>query len=464
MNLIVAYIKNNYGIGYNNNLLFYLKKDLEYFKKITKGSNQKLNVLIMGYNTWDSIPNRFKPLYGRINIVLTSKKIENKNNLYYFNNWGDIYNWLDNNKNKYNEVFGIGGESIYNKLLEDGKVNKIYATEINYNKEKEISKYFPKFKENYNFKEISSEEYFEKIDNENIKIENKIYEKIYYENNYLDLLTKILNEGLEKDSRNSKTLSLFGEKLEFDLEKEFPLLTTKKVYWKGIVEELIWFLNAETDSKLLSDKKVKIWDGNSSREYLDSIGLNNYDEGDCGPIYGFQWRHFNAQYRGTDADYNNWGVDQLQECIDLIKNNPNSRRIIMSGWNPCQLKEMALPPCHVLYQWYVDKYDRLSVQMYQRSGDMFLGVPFNIASTSLLTNLIAKITDKKLGKLSIVIGDAQIYEDHIDAVKQQLERKPLYLPKLNIKCKKNNIEEYSMNDLELINYIYHKPIKAKMVV
>ena len=464
MNLIVAYIKNNYGIGYNNQLLFTLKKDLEYFKNITKGSNNKKNVLIMGYNTWDSIPNKFKPLYGRINIVLTSKKLENKNNLYYFNNWDQIYKWLEDNKDNYNEVFGIGGESIYNKMLEDGKVNKIYATEINYTKDKNVDKYFPNFKDNYNFKEISNEEYIDKIDNDNIKIENKVYEKVYYEYNYIDLLRKIMNEGLEKESRNSKTLSLFGEKLEFDLEKEFPLLTTKKVYWKGIVKELLWFLNAETDSKLLSDKGVHIWDGNSSREYLNSIGLNDYDEGDCGPIYGFQWRHFNAKYRGPHANYNNWGIDQLKECIELIKNDPNSRRIIMTGWNPCQLKEMALPPCHVLYQWYVDKYDRLSVQMYQRSGDMFLGVPFNIASTALLTNLIAKITDKKLGKLNIVIGDAHIYEDHIDAVKKQLDRKPYYMPQLNIKCKKDNIENYIEDDIELVNYKFHKGIKAKMVV
>ena len=193
------------------------------------------------------------------------------------------------------------------------------------------------------------------------------------------------------------------------------------------------FLKRIQIPKDLEKAGVRIWQGNSTREYLDSIGLNDYAEGECGPIYGFQWRHFNAKYEGCDADYTGKGVDQLGEIIRLIREEPNSRRMFMSGWNPTQMKEMALPPCHVSYQFYVqDGY--LSCQMYQRSGDMFLGVPFNIGSTALLTYMLAHHTGLKPKKIVIVIGDAHIYEQHIDAVNTQLMREPMEFPTLKINC------------------------------
>jgi thymidylate synthase len=283
------------------------------------------------------------------------------------------------------------------------------------------------------------------------------------ENKYLDVLREILNNGTLRKTRNSNTLSLFSVKLDFDIKNSFPLLTTKKVYWKGVVEELLWFIRGDTNSKHLEEVKVGIWKGNSSREFLDKVGLDDYEEGDCGPIYGFQWRYFNSDYKGCNYNYNGTGIDQLQNCIDLINNDPFSRRIFMSAWNPIQLKKMCLPPCHVSYQFYVSNDNGLSCILYQRSGDMFLGIPFNIASVSLLVYILAYITGKTPDKISLVIGDAHIYEDHIEQVKEQLNRTTYNFPKLNIKHKKSNINEYTFEDFELIDYKCHPIIKAPMI-
>jgi thymidylate synthase len=281
---------------------------------------------------------------------------------------------------------------------------------------------------------------------------------------YLNGLKEILQNGLWRETRNSKTLSLFSLKLDFDISESFPLITTKKMFFKGIIEELLWFIKGETNSKKLEEKCVNIWKGNSSREFLDNVGLVNYEEGDCGPIYGYQWRHFNAPYMGCNENYDYKGIDQLQDCIDQIKNNPTSRRIFMSGWNPCQIKEMCLPPCHVSYQFYVSNDNKLSCILYQRSGDLFLGIPFNIASVSLLVYIISNMTNKTPGKITLMIGDAHIYENHIEQVKIQLERKPYNFPKLVIKNKYDNINDYKYEDFEIVDYTYHSTIKANMIV
>jgi len=287
------------------------------------------------------------------------------------------------------------------------------------------------------------------------------------ETGYLNILKNILENGNKKVGRNGNILSLFGERLEFDIKDQFPLLTTKKMFWKGVVGELLWFLNANTNSKILEKNGVRIWKGNSTREYLDSIGLNKYDEGDCGPIYGFQWRNFNGTYCGPEKNYleTGNGVDQLNEILRLIREEPNSRRIFMSGWNPSQMGEMALPPCHVSYQFYVQN-GMLSCQMYQRSGDMFLGVPFNIGSTALLTYIIAHLTNLKPNKIIIIIGDAHIYEEHIDAVKIQLNRTPKQFCKLLISERENikNPEDFTKNDFKIKDYKSDERIPAKMII
>jgi len=284
------------------------------------------------------------------------------------------------------------------------------------------------------------------------------------EESYLNLLKDILENGELRNTRNSVTISDFSKKIDIDISESFPLLTTKKMYWKGICSELLWFIHGKTDSKILENNDVNIWKGNSSREFLNSVGLNNYKEGDIGPMYGFQWRHFNAEYKGCESNYDGEGYDQLQDCINLIKNNPSSRRIFMSAWNPTVLKKSVLAPCHLSYQFYVSKDNYLSCILYQRSADTFLGLPFNIASVSLLVYILANMTDKKPGRISIIIGDAHIYEEHIKAVKIQLERAPFPFPQLRIKNKHNNINDYVYEDFEIINYQCHPIIKAKMIV
>ena len=218
--------------------------------------------------------------------------------------------------------------------------------------------------------------------------------------------------------------------MRYDLNESFPVLTTKDVFWRGVAEELIWFINGHTNAKLLSDKKIKIWDGNASREFLDNLGFLEREEWDLGPVYGFQWRHFGAAYESMRDDYTGQGVDQLVQVINTIKTNPTSRRIVMTAWNPSAIKDMALPPCHILAQFYVtgDKKPRLSCQMYQRSCDLGLGIPFNIASYALMTCLLAQVCGLERGEFIHTLGDAHVYSNHIDPLKEQLERMPHPFP------------------------------------
>ena len=287
------------------------------------------------------------------------------------------------------------------------------------------------------------------------------------ETGYLEALQLILESGERRTTRNSITISKFSVKLDFDIRSSFPLLTTKKMYWKGVVYELLWFLRGDTNSKHLEEKNVNIWKGNSNRVFLDEHGLEYYEEGDCGPIYGFQWRHFGAVYTGMHTDYRGKGIDQLQNCIDQLKNDPFSRRIFMSAWNPIQLEDMCLPPCHVSYQFYVSQEKELSCILYQRSGDMFLGIPFNIASASLLIYILAYHTGLKPGFLTIHIGDAHIYENHIPAVKTQIERKTFSFPTLQVSKRRleslPTIEDYTFEDFILENYHCHGTLTAEMI-
>lgn len=269
---------------------------------------------------------------------------------------------------------------------------------------------------------------------------------------YFNAMNQILSEGELRETRNAQTISKFGLNLEFDISESFPLLTTKQMYWKGIVHELLWFIRGSTNSKELEELGVNIWKGNSSREFLDSIGLSTYPEGECGPIYGHQWRNFNSQ-----------GYDQLTDVIQQIKTDPTSRRIFMSGWNPVQMKQMCLPPCHVSYQFYVSSKCELSCQLYMRSADGFLGLPFNIASSALLTYMIAAVTGTRPSKLLICIGDAHIYTSHIEQIKSQMKRIPLSSPQVKIHGDHTNIDNIKYEDIELQSYQSHGKLLAPMI-
>ncbi|XP_039294718.1 thymidylate synthase [Nilaparvata lugens] len=282
---------------------------------------------------------------------------------------------------------------------------------------------------------------------------------------YLNLVQKVLDSGYKKmDRTGTGTLSLFGAQMRFSLKNGvFPLLTTKRVYWKGIVEELLWFIKGSTNAKELSEKGVHIWDGNSSREYLDSLGFTDRVEGDLGPVYGFQWRHFGAEYKDMFTDYRSQGVDQLRDVITKITTNPDDRRIIMCAWNASDLTKMALPPCHCLVQFYVAG-NQLSCQMYQRSADMGLGVPFNIASYSLLTYMIAHVTGLEPGEFVHTIGDCHVYLNHVDALKVQLQREPRQFPQLKINRTVTDIEDFKFDDFELVDYKPYPKIDMQMAV
>lgn len=282
---------------------------------------------------------------------------------------------------------------------------------------------------------------------------------------YFKLINHVLSNGEERiDRTGTGTLSCFGYQMRFDLTKGFPLITSKRVFFRGVVEELLWILRGNTNANDLNAKGVKIWNANGTKEFLEKNGLE-YEEGHLGPVYGHQWRHFNAKYVNANTDYNGQGIDQIKEIIELIKYNPESRRIILSGWNPCQNKEMALPPCHTLCQFYVNTSNKtLSCQLYQRSGDVGLGVPFNIASYALLTHIIAKMTDLEPKEFIHVLGDAHIYLNHKDILTEQLKNETYKSPRLIVKEKKSKIEEYTYEDFDLTDYKYSPSINMSMAV
>ena len=291
---------------------------------------------------------------------------------------------------------------------------------------------------------------------------------IHPEKQYLELVKNVLTNGTLKKGRNGFTKTLFGTQMRYPLyNNTLPLLTTKKVAWKTCLRELLWFVKGETDNNILRKQKVHIWDGNATRDFLESRGLDHYNEGDLGPIYGHQWRHFNAKYEDSATDYSGKGIDQLQFIIDALQGNhptetKNSRRLLVSAWNPCQLDEMALPPCHVLFQFFVNEKDELSCSLYQRSGDIGLGVPFNIASYSFLTHLIAHHCGLKTGEFIHTIGDCHIYDDHFDALEEQTKREPHEFPSLIIKRDHENIDDYTEYDFVVENYRYHDKIHMEM--
>lgn len=289
---------------------------------------------------------------------------------------------------------------------------------------------------------------------------------------YLDLCRMILEKGTKKEDRTGTgTISYFGCQTRYDLNEGFPLLTTKKVHLKSIIHELLWFISGETNIRPLCLNNVKIWNewpfekykqsedyqGETLEEYVEKV-VNDEEfakkHADLGPVYGKQWRAFGIE---------NFEVDQLQKIIDEIKSNPNSRRLILVAWNPLVIDQMALPPCHMMFQFYVAD-GKLSCMLYQRSADIFLGVPFNIASYALLTMMVAHVTGLELGEFVHTMGDAHIYLNHIDQINLQLSREPRPLPKMKILRKVENINDFKFEDFELTDYNPHGRIKGKVAV
>lgn len=456
-------IKNN-AFGYKNGLPWKkIKKDLDFFKNTTINfnKNENLNLVLMGRKTFESLGFYLK---SRTNIVVSKedRNLEINNNLQFIPNLN--MSSLKYLQNKYNpgSLFFIGGAEIIKESTKyidgymmtringDFEYDRSISFDENVNNEfvKKVSKtYFcPNNSTTFDF--VIGDKHFNEIF-------KKLNLEIHEEYQYLKLIKKVLDTGF----KDNNTYSLHGVQMKFDLQQSFPLLTTKKMYWKGIVEELLWFLKGHTSNKLLVENGVNFWTPNAIKKNY------NNDIDDLGPVYGFQWRHFGAEYKGKNIKYQD-GVDQLQYVINELKHNPTSRRIIMTSWNPCDISKMSLPPCHILVQFLV-RDNKLDTILYQRSGDLGLGIPFNISSYSLLTYILCNICNLSPGTFTHFIGDCHIYNDHKDALLEQYSRLPYPFPLVNIKKKLSNIDDISnlsYNDIQLNHYNYHKHIYMSLIV
>ncbi|CAM9610379.1 unnamed protein product, partial [Laminaria digitata] len=492
--VIVAATAGSLGIGKNGKLPWRLAADMAYFKRCTStptttttthnsssSSSSQVNAVIMGRKTWQSIPDRFRPLQGRRNVVLSRNPKAREDlllpeDVLVAGSLAEALTLLalPPHSTEVDKVFVIGGGSVYAEAVASELCEKVLLTSVRAGdgRFEDCDVHFPALQpeafkltkkgEDQEEKgvQFSFDEYNSVLhsaaaaagaaaaaagasaatgastgsgipspadsNKENgangsanhegsttataaapttaatpspppasaitaAAAEQEEGEGNEEEMQYLRLVEDILDNGVRRGDRTGTgTLSKFGVQMRFSLRQDrFPLLTTKRVFWRGVAEELLWFVAGCTNANVLKDRGIHIWDGNGSREFLDGLGLTEREEGDLGPVYGFQWRHFGADYTDMHADYTGKGVDQLAECIEKIKTNPEDRRIVLSAWNPKDLGKMALPPCHMFCQFYVAN-GELSCQMYQRSADMGLGVPFNIASYALLTRLVAQ--------------------------------------------------------------------------
>lgn len=368
---IVA-VDQNFGIAKNGFIPWDVPEDMEYFRNMTTSvKNPKLkNAVIMGRKTWETIPLKFRPLKNRFNIVVSNTATQNDGslgNVVFCKNIQDAVMYA---KYSYVEtIFVIGGRQIYDLFFEARLVNTIVINQFNENYQCDLQ--FTFNTNDYDLVDTSHGEMKDINTNKNIGVTKFVYNKKvnWEEKQYLDMLSKILysDEHSFRETRNARTYSCFGGSLRFDLSKSFPLLTTKKMFMRGIFEELKFFLLGQTNTKILEQKGVNIWKGNTSREFLDKVGLHHLDEGDMGPLYGFQLRHYGGEYSGYSSDYTNVGYDQLANVLHLLKNDKYSRRIMMTTFNPAQISQAPLPPCHgIVIQFGIEGTNKLSCHMYQR--------------------------------------------------------------------------------------------------
>lgn len=474
--LIVACDTKN-GIGKDNDIPWKLTKELKYFKQITTHSNNQLlkNVVIMGRKTWESIPIKYKPLPNRINIVLTSKaeNFTNTNDLFYSKSITDCIELIKTIENvNMDNIFVIGGGTIYKTFLENYAIQKIYLTEVYQNFD--CDTYFPEIPDKFKLGTVSKF-----IEDNGIYYRNIVYYNAtnfmydtFWKNNeeqqYLDCMKRILKTGCEKlDRTNVGIFYTFGEMFKYDLSDTFPALTTRRQFLRGIFEELQFYISGKTDNKNLNDKNVNIWNGNTTREFLDSRGLTHYPEGDMGETYGFNFRHYGAEYKTCKEDYSGQGFDQIEYILNLIKTDPTSRRIIIDIWNGSTINKSALPPCLCKYQFNVNiETKTLDLMIYLRSSDFFLANNWNVCTGAFFVHMICNLKDIDLtpGILTVVTGDTHIYKTHLEQATLNLERIPRPFPKLVIKNKKEKLEDFKFEDMKILGYKPYKSISADMAV
>jgi len=476
LNLIVAYDRRNGGIGNDDGLLWQLRGDLKNFRETTRDS-----IVVMGRKTWDTIPDKFKPLPGRVNIILSSKAEElrtgplfnDSNSTYAFSSMDELVNCYLKNTTK--PIFIIGGASIYNQVLEEYQqhIDTIYTTEVyNVPKSIEYTSFFPNKRLSELFKRESvsefrrgeGDDYWYRFVNwtrdggwENLE-----------ELSYLNVLERLAQIPDTRGNRTAvSTRSLFGFMWKYDLTDTFPLLTTRRQFTRAVFEELMFYLSGKTDNNILTDKNIHIWDGNTTREFLDKRGLQRYPEGDMGETYGFNIRHFGGEYKDCKADYKGVGYDQLDNLVNLLKTDPTSRRMIITLWNPATLHNAALPSCLYLYQFYVNlEKKQLNVMINLRSSDYYLANNWNVCTGAFFVHMLCNLKgiDLTPGELTIVTGDTHIYENHMEAITECLTREPRPYPKLVVKREVENICDFTFDDMEIIGYHPYPNISVDMVV
>ncbi len=472
---IVLACDESYGIGKDGNLPWKIREDMQFFKELTSQPN---TALLIGRCTADSFT---KPLPNRINVVISSntqyRRTEN------FKVFTTIDLALVTLSEEVEKIFIIGGAQLAEEAIKHPRCRTVYLNKIhkNYNCDVSLScKFIDKLSSTFEKTEKTD---MAKDKEEHVAIS---YMKFTYVNKpelkFISIIERVFTTGLVKETRNAKTISKFFDFVEFDMADGFPLLTTKQVFIRGILEELCFFLRGDTNAKHLHDKRVNIWDKNTSQKFLDANNRSDLKEWDMGQLYGYQWRFFNAKYTDCHADYKGKGIDQLQDLIDTIVVDPSSRRLLMTTYNPEQAKHGVLFPCHSLItQCAIEDGNRLSMIMFQRSCDLLIGGPFNIASTAALLHIITMlvnnhpkrthIEDYIPGRVIIIFGDHHIYidkdqGDHTEAIKELLTRKTYPFPSFKIKKKLSTLDDLvnlGASDFEISNYICGSTIKAKMV-
>lgn len=430
---LIAATNNLNGLGANNQIPWHNSADMAFFRTIT---NNK--VVIMGHNTFKSIG---KGLKNRINVIISRSEVKsNDKSIHVFNSPNDAIYWLDDNYPNIHK-FVIGGSQIYNWFLENRYIYDIYHTRIDNNNVCDVFFNLPK-----NTKLIKSEPlddlaimfYYIIVNNEAVQIQN--------------LIRQNLNSTESKDRTSIGTYSQIGTHVKFDLSNNsLPLITTRKGFLRGIFEELMLCLRGQTDSTILEKKNINIWKPNTSREKLDLLGLQHMPVGDMGASYGFQMRHFGASYITCKTDYENKGFDQLNYVINELKNNPSSRRAVITLWNPADLNKMALPPCLYGYQFSI-KNNKLHCIMTQRSNDICVAGSWNVTNGALFTIMMAHVLHVLPGSLTWNVADSHVYKNHVATALEELKRTPTIYPKLFLKSPPEDITQFNYYNIKLTNY------------
>ena len=463
MEAIIATSKN-LVIGSKGQLPWHIPRDLKHFHDLTNG-----HAIIMGRKTFETLP-IILPERTHIVVTRTPSAFTTEKDVIFTTLQGvlDVVSKLPSSK----KAYVIGGAAVLQALLPH--ITRIHLTLVDKTCQGET--FLPSLSPHFHTETCGESFYcdLEKCNVQFLKLLPTFNHDVTSscELAYTGLLEDVLTYGsLRSDRTGTGTVSVFGRQIRFDLRTHVPLLTTKTMAWKSCIKELLWFLRGDTDATILKQQGVGIWDGNTTRDFLDKRGLQYFPEGDIGAGYGFQWRHFGAEYGTCKDDYADEGVDQIANVIESLKTDPFGRRHVVSAWNPAALPMMALPPCHVLFQFYVDAHPdsgekQLSCHMYQRSVDCFLGLPFNIFSYAVLTHIISLKVGMRPKELVISMGDVHIYTDHVAQVKEQLSRSPQPAPilRVNPEVRDKDLRDITIEDFELLGYLHHPPLKARMSV